>query len=92
MTEPINGKIHVVTMGCSKNLVDSEALLGQLKMNAADLTADVDDADVSSTTGLVCLLTRLVVSQLRSYVLTAVMSGLDDTSVRSGSSERCSVV
>lgn len=42
-------------MGCSKNLVDSEALLGQLKLNAAELTSDVDAADtiVINTCGFI---------------------------------------
>jgi ribosomal protein S12 methylthiotransferase len=31
-------KVHVVTLGCSKNLVDSEVLMGQLKAN--DITVD----------------------------------------------------
>ncbi len=40
-------KITVVTMGCSKNLVDSEALLGQLKRGSASLVSDIDLADVA---------------------------------------------
>ena len=44
MTSPLSDRIHVVTLGCSKNLVDSEALLGQLKLSNAKLTADVDAA------------------------------------------------
>ncbi len=48
-------KINVVTMGCSKNLVDSESLLGQLKAGGAALTSDVDDADtvVINTCGFI---------------------------------------
>ncbi|HEY6951957.1 MAG TPA: 30S ribosomal protein S12 methylthiotransferase RimO [Bacteroidota bacterium] len=48
-------KINVVTMGCSKNLVDSEALLGQLKLNNAALTGDVEEADtvVINTCGFI---------------------------------------
>jgi hypothetical protein len=42
-------------MGCSKNLVDSESLLGQLQLNKADLTDSVDDADtvVINTCGFI---------------------------------------
>ncbi len=44
-----------MTLGCSKNLVDSEALLGQLKLNQAPLTDDVDQADtvVINTCGFI---------------------------------------
>ena len=48
-------KINVVTMGCSKNLVDSESLLGQLKAGGLDLTSDVEDAQtvVINTCGFI---------------------------------------
>lgn len=38
--------VNVITMGCSKNLVDSEVLLGQLNRGAVTLVGDVDQADV----------------------------------------------
>jgi len=41
--EPL--KISVVTLGCPKNVVDSEYLLGQLQQSQARLVANVDDAD-----------------------------------------------
>jgi len=42
-------------MGCSKNLVDSESLLGQLQLSKADLTDSADDADtiVINTCGFI---------------------------------------
>ncbi len=48
-------KITVVTMGCSKNLVDSETLLGQLKASGKNLTDNVDDAEtvVINTCGFI---------------------------------------
>ncbi|GAB4335825.1 MAG: 30S ribosomal protein S12 methylthiotransferase RimO [Calditrichia bacterium] len=39
-------KIHVTTLGCSKNQYDSEILMGQLKANKARLTEDPNQADV----------------------------------------------
>jgi ribosomal protein S12 methylthiotransferase len=41
-------KINIVTLGCSKNLVDSEVLLTQLKGNSIDATheAENDDANI----------------------------------------------
>jgi len=41
-----NLKIHVTTLGCSKNLYDSEILMGQLKANQVNLTKDPNQADV----------------------------------------------
>jgi ribosomal protein S12 methylthiotransferase len=40
-------RICVVTLGCSKNLVDSEVLLGQLKVGKAHIVDDVEDADIA---------------------------------------------
>ena len=40
-------KINVVTLGCSKNTVDSEVLLGQLTQGRAHIVDDVDDADIA---------------------------------------------
>lgn len=40
-------KISVVTLGCSKNVVDSEVLLGQLRLNNASVVGDVDDAEIA---------------------------------------------
>ncbi|HSW47114.1 MAG TPA: 30S ribosomal protein S12 methylthiotransferase RimO [Phycisphaerae bacterium] len=42
--EPI--KVAFVALGCAKNLVDSEKMLGQLAEAGAILTSDEDDADV----------------------------------------------
>ena len=38
-------KINVVTLGCSKNLVDSEVLLNQLSMDGFDVVHDSNDTD-----------------------------------------------
>jgi ribosomal protein S12 methylthiotransferase len=41
-------KINIITLGCSKNLVDSEVLLSQLKGNDMDATheSEKDDANI----------------------------------------------
>lgn len=43
-----SNKINIVTLGCSKNLVDSEVLLSQLKGNDMDATheSEKDDANI----------------------------------------------
>jgi ribosomal protein S12 methylthiotransferase len=40
------GRVHFVSLGCPKNRVDSELMLGHLEDAAFDITADADDADV----------------------------------------------
>jgi ribosomal protein S12 methylthiotransferase len=48
-------KISVITLGCSKNTVDSERLMSQLKLNKFDLTDDPSMADsvVINTCGFI---------------------------------------
>ena len=43
-----NNKINVITLGCSKNIYDSEVLMGQLKANDMNVEheSDKDDANV----------------------------------------------
>ncbi|MBZ0182821.1 MAG: 30S ribosomal protein S12 methylthiotransferase RimO [Melioribacteraceae bacterium] len=38
-------KINIITLGCSKNTVDSERLMSQIKLNNFDLTENSNDAD-----------------------------------------------
>jgi len=40
-------KIAVITLGCSKNIVDSEQLLAQLHAGSARIVGDVDDAEIA---------------------------------------------
>lgn len=40
-------KVHVVTLGCSKNTVDSEVLMGQLRANNHEVVHDSDDESSS---------------------------------------------
>jgi ribosomal protein S12 methylthiotransferase len=46
-TVPDKPKINVITLGCSKNIVDSEQLLGQLKLSGASVVDDVEQADIA---------------------------------------------
>jgi ribosomal protein S12 methylthiotransferase len=39
-------KVALINLGCPKNLVDSEVMLGHLRAGGYELTADADDADV----------------------------------------------
>ena len=40
-------KVHVITLGCSKNLVDSENMITQLKGNDFDVVHDSSDQDAN---------------------------------------------
>ena len=40
-------KVHVMTMGCPKNVVDSEKLMAQLKLSNIEITARLEDADIA---------------------------------------------
>lgn len=44
-TKGNKNKINIVTLGCSKNIVDSEVLLGQLKGNKFDVSHESDQLD-----------------------------------------------
>ena len=43
-----NNKINVITLGCSKNIYDSEVLMGQLKANDMEVEheSSSDDANI----------------------------------------------
>ncbi len=48
-------KVGFVSLGCPKNLVDSEVMMGQLKAKGFEITANADDADtlVVNTCGFI---------------------------------------
>jgi ribosomal protein S12 methylthiotransferase len=48
-------KVGFISLGCPKNLVDSEVMMGQLKANGFELTSDAHDADtiVVNTCGFI---------------------------------------
>ena len=39
-------QVHITSLGCAKNLVDSEVLAGQLKSRSYQITADPESADI----------------------------------------------
>ena len=46
MTTARRGKVGLINLGCPKNQVDAEVMLGRLKAEGYDLTADPEEADV----------------------------------------------
>jgi ribosomal protein S12 methylthiotransferase len=43
-----NKRINIITLGCSKNLVDSEKLMKQIRTGGYDVVHDGDDLSASS--------------------------------------------
>lgn len=41
-------KVNIITLGCSKNIYDSEVMMNQLKANKFDVTHEEDDSDAST--------------------------------------------
>src|SRR5205814_5794701 len=48
-------KVGFISLGCPKNLVDSEVMMGQLQQNGYQITADAEEADtlVVNTCGFI---------------------------------------
>jgi ribosomal protein S12 methylthiotransferase len=44
----VKNKVNVITLGCSKNVWDSEVLMGQLKANKIDVVHEEDNTDAST--------------------------------------------
>ena len=44
-TKSKKNKVNVITLGCSKNLVDSEVMMGQLRANKFDVTHEKENDD-----------------------------------------------
>ena len=47
MSKESKQKVHVITMGCAKNVVDSEKLMAQLKLSNIEITSRLDNADIA---------------------------------------------
>jgi ribosomal protein S12 methylthiotransferase len=47
MSEGKKQKVHVITMGCVKNTVDSEKLMAQLRLNNFEIVPSIEGADVA---------------------------------------------
>ncbi len=47
MSDGAKQKVHVITMGCVKNTVDSEKLMAQLRRNNVEIVPSIEGADVA---------------------------------------------
>src|ERR1043165_3562186 len=43
---PLQAKVGMISLGCAKNLVDAEIMLGSVLKSGMQITANADDADV----------------------------------------------
>jgi len=86
------GKINIVTLGCAKNTVDSEALYSQLLTNDFTLTDDIGDADIAiiNTCGFIDAAKRQSVDTILSAVQRKTDGNLDKVFVMGCLSERYS--
>lgn len=46
VAQALSKKVHFVSLGCAKNLVDSQVMLGLLKSDQYDVSASAEEADV----------------------------------------------
>ena len=85
-------KVNVVTLGCSKNTVDSENLITQLKGNDYDVVHDSNDEDANivivNTCGFIDLAKKESVDTILHYADVKTQGGIDKLYVTGCLSER----
>ena len=86
------GKINIITLGCAKNTVDSEALYAQLLTNDFTLTEEIADADIAiiNTCGFIDAAKRQSVETILSAVQRKTEGQLEKVFVMGCLSERYS--
>lgn len=85
-------KVNVITLGCSKNLVDSEVLMGQLKANKFDVQHEGEDDDhqivIINTCGFVDNAKQESIDTILRYVEAKKEGGVEKVYVTGCLSER----
>jgi len=85
-------KVNVITLGCSKNLVDSENLITQLKGNDYDVVHDSNEEDANviiiNTCGFIDLAKEESVNTILQYADVKTKGGIDKLYVTGCLSER----
>lgn len=86
------GKINIITLGCAKNTVDSEALYSQLLTNDFSLTEEIGNADIAiiNTCGFIDAAKRQSVDTILSAVQRKNEGNLEKVFVMGCLSERYS--
>lgn len=92
LTKKRPSKINVITLGCSKNLMDSEKLLGQLKANELSVVHDASDEDartvVINTCGFIADAKQESVNTILEHVKAKEEGQIDQVYVMGCLSER----
>lgn len=87
-----NDKINVITLGCSKNLVDSENLITQLRGNDFEVTHEKDDSDANvviiNTCGFIDLAKQESIDTIVEYAGVKRRGGIDKLYVTGCLSQR----
>lgn len=84
-------KVNVITLGCSKNLVDSENLITQLRANEYDVAHDSDDDAnivIINTCGFIDLAKQESVDTILEYAAIKQQGGIDKLYVTGCLSQR----
>jgi ribosomal protein S12 methylthiotransferase len=85
-------KVNVITLGCSKNLVDSENLITQLRGNDYDVVHDSEDEDANiviiNTCGFIDLAKEESINTILEYAEVKKQGGLDKLYVTGCLSQR----
>lgn len=85
-------KVNVITLGCSKNLVDSENIITQLKGNDFDVVHDSNDEDpniiIVNTCGFIDLAKEESVNTILDYAKVKQEGGIDKLYVTGCLSQR----
>ena len=85
-------KINVVTLGCSKNIYDSEVLMGQLKANGKDVVHEDENDEgnivVINTCGFIGKAKEESVDTILHYVEKKELGDIDKVFVTGCLSER----
>ena len=85
-------KVNVITLGCSKNLVDSENLITQLSANEVDVVHDSNDEDanivVVNTCGFIDLAKEESINTILNYAQIKSEGGIDKLYVTGCLSQR----
>ena len=85
-------KVNVITLGCSKNLVDSENLITQLRGNDYDVVHDSQDEDANiviiNTCGFIDLAKQESIDTILEYAVVKKSGGIDKLFVTGCLSQR----
>ena len=86
------GKVNVVTLGCSKNMVDSEVLMQQLRGNDMEVTheknAESNDTVIVNTCGFIDLAKQESIDTILHYADLKIKGGIEKLFVTGCLSER----